>query len=919
LQVLQALAVSREVHLFVLHPSAVLWENIEAVIADQAPIVRRSEDSTAELAANRLLASWGRDAREMQVVLGGADERVDHHHPVADRDGTLLARIQADLRADRAPPLPPLAGQVDTRLLLAPEDRSLQIHSCHGRARQVEVMRDAVLHLLEEDATLESRDVIVMCPDIETFAPLIQATFGAGDVLDDDELDPLPADLRPPDLRVRLADRSLRQTNAVLGVVARLLELAEERLTVSQLLDFADQEPVRRRFRLDDDELGRIRDWATASGVRWGLDAAHRSPFRLEALAAGTWRTGMDRLLLGVAMTEDEQRLFADVLPLDDVESGAIDLAGRLAELLDRLQTSLEALGGVKVIDDWATALLSAADSLTGMHEREAWQRAELVRLLEQVVDEAAGPGRADRAKIALPELRALLADRLRGRPTRANFRTGHLSICTLFPMRSVPHRVVCLLGLDDGHFPRNAPRDGDDLLLGDPHVGDRDSRSEDCQLLLDALLAAQEKLIVTYTGNDERTNMPLPPSVPVGELLDVVDRTARSVAGPARDVAIVRHPLQPFDPRNFIADELGREGAWSFDRVALEGAQSLSGDKNGPEPFLSGPLPATPGRLVEVDDLVRFAERPVRAFLRQRLRIAASDISEEVQDALPVELDNLEVWHVGQRLLDGILAGIGMGDCVAAEIARGALPPGELAKPVLERVRPAVQAVAVHIRRLLGDAAAGSVDARVILSDGRSLSGTVARVSGNVVATATYSRVNPRHRLAAWVRLLALAVAHPERPFEAVTVGRARSGASGADVTIARLPPLAQSEPTRLAVAQEHLATLLDIYQRGMREPLPLPCLAAAAYAQAAAEGRNAEAAARKAWESTWDWPKEDREPDHVRVFGGILTFAELLEQSPRSDEQGAGWDDGEASRFGRYALRLWSDLLAHEVVADA
>ena len=134
-----------------------------------------------------------------------------------------------------------------------------------------------------------------------------------------------------------------RQTNPVLGVIGRLLDLVDERLTASQVLDFADQEPVRRRFGLDDDDLARIEDWVAASGIRWGLDAAHRKPFKLDALAAGTWRSGVDRLLVGVTMTEEEQRLFHDVLPLDDVDSGAIDVAGRFAELVDRLQRALDA------------------------------------------------------------------------------------------------------------------------------------------------------------------------------------------------------------------------------------------------------------------------------------------------------------------------------------------------------------------------------------------------------------------------------------------------------------------------------------------------------------------------------------------------------------------------------------------------
>src|SRR5204863_1234604 len=149
---------------------------------------------------------------------------------------TLLGRLQTDVRENHAPPGAPLPGQPDARPTLAPDDDSLQIHACHGRARQVEVLRDAVLHLLDADPTLEPRDVIVMCPGVESFAPLINATFGAGDVLDDDELDPLPADIRPPDLRVRLADRSLRQTNPLLGVVSQLIELARRRATVSEVL-----------------------------------------------------------------------------------------------------------------------------------------------------------------------------------------------------------------------------------------------------------------------------------------------------------------------------------------------------------------------------------------------------------------------------------------------------------------------------------------------------------------------------------------------------------------------------------------------------------------------------------------------------------------------------------------------------------
>ncbi len=921
LDVLRALAAGRDVHVFVLHPSPALWAAVAAETSGGPAVVRRAVDPTARLPANRLLASWGHDARELQLVLGAAGEHVEHHHPVEQGEDTLLARIQADVRADRSPPGPPLPGEADRRPPLAAEDRSVQVHACHGRARQVEVLRDAILHLLDEDPRLEPRDVIVMCPDIETFAPLIQATFGAGEVAEaDDDPDSPPAGIRPPDLRVRLADRSVRQTNPVLGVVARLIELAEERLTASQVLDLADREPVRRRFRLDDDDLARLEDWVAASGIRWGLDAEHRAPFKLDKLAEGTWRAGLDRVLVGVTMTEDELRLYEGVLPLDDVESGAIDLAGRFAELVDRLRAALAAMSEPQPIDAWAAAIAEAADALTATTQRDAWQRSELQRLLDDVVTEATVDGAVDGTELALPEIRALLAERLQGRPTRANFRTGHLTICTLVPMRSVPHRVVCLLGLDDAVFPRKAPRDGDDLMLSDPHVGDRDSRTEDRQLLLDALLAARDRLIVTYTGNDERTNLARPPAVPVGELLDMVDRTVRDAGGaPARARVVVRHPLQPFDVRNFTAGALVRERAWSFDRVMLAGAHALTGERAAPGPFLPGPLPAAAAPLVELEDLVRFAGNPVRAFLRQRLGIAIGDLADEVDDALPVELDGLETWGFGQRLVDALLAGADVEAAVAAERARGALPPGELAEGVIDAVRPVASDIVAHARALLGETAGpGSVDVKVSLpGPPRSLSGTVAGVSGDVLRAVTYSRVNPRHRLLAWVRLLALTAAYPERPFEAVTVGRARRDAQ-ARVTIARIPSLGFDAPGRRAAALDHLATLVDLYDRGMREPPPLSCLSSAAYAAAAADGGNAEAAGRGEWESAYNFDKEDRAPEHRLVLGGVLPFADLLAAAPRDDERGDGWDETDPSRFGRWARRLWAGLLEVEEVRD-
>jgi exodeoxyribonuclease V gamma subunit len=339
----------------------------------------------------------------------------------------------------------------------------------------------------------------------------------------------------------------------------------------------------------------------------------------------------------------------------------------------------------------------------------------------------------------------------------------------------------------------------------------------------------------------------------------------------------------------------------WGFDRVTLQGARALGGPRTPPPPFLRGPLPELRTPLVELDDLVRFAEHPVRAFLRQRLGIMLGDFDDEVGDALTVELDHLEQWGVGTRLLEGRLSGAAMEACVAAEVARGLLPPGHLGDPVIERLKPTVEQLAEYALRL-GDGESRSADVKLALGDGRILSGTVPGIHGDLLRVVQYSRVGPKHRIALWVRWLALTAAYPDRPIQAVLLGRARAGAQG-PVTICRLAPIGAD------AAREQLAVLLDLHARGLREPLPLACASSAAYA------RGGEVLARKSWESEWNFPKEDADPEHQLAFGGVLSFEELLAIPPRPDE---AFETDEPTRFGRLSKRLWGGVQSCEQMAE-
>lgn len=859
LEVIAALSCARDVHLWVPHPSPALWSAVAAGLAGpttgEPP--RRADDPGADVVVHPLLASLGRDVRELQARLAALDVPVSHHHhtSAAVPTGTLLDGLQDDLRRDHLP-------------VARPADPSLTVHACHGPDRQVEVLREVVLGRLAADPSLEPRDVVVLCPDIETYAPLITAAFGAGSGEHGDH----PGHR----LAVRLADRSLRQVNPLLGTVATLLELADARVTASQLLDLAESPPVARRFGFDDEGVARLRELVAASGVRWGLDAGHRTPFKLGAFPQNTWATGLDRLLLGAAMSPegpDGHRWLGTALPLDDVDSDAVDLIGRFAELVDRLHDVLARLADGRPLADWVSALQDGLDRLTATTPAESWQLTQARAELAEVARTATGLGAT---RLDLADVRGVLADRLAGRPTRANFRTGTLTVATLLPMRSVPHRVICLLGLDDGVFPREGAEDGDDVLARDPRVGERDPRSEDRQMLLDALMAATEHLVIIHSGADERTNARREPAVPLGELLDVV----------GRDV-VVRHPLQPFDARDFVAAH-----PFSFDRAALAGTRTAAGPRTGSPAFLEGPLPPVDETLTALDDLVRFVEHPVKAFLAQRLGLYAAHEDDETDDALPVDLDGLERWQIGDRLLTDRLAGADPDACRQAEWRRGALPPGTLGEHLLADIMRKVDAL-VAVGAPLVAHPARALDVDVALDPDR-LVGTVNDVrdgadGGAALVTVTFSTLAAKHRLAAWVRLLALTAHDPSRPWRAITVGR-----WGGRARRSTLGPL------DAGTARDVLADLAALRREGLREPLPLVTKASCAHAEARERGAEESVALEKATEP-WAGevgPERD-DPAHVLVWGRSRALADL-----------------DPARFSALAARVWAPLLAVETV---
>ncbi|AFM15678.1 DNA helicase/exodeoxyribonuclease V, gamma subunit [Mycolicibacterium chubuense NBB4] len=857
IELLGALSTHHELHLWLPHPSGDLWDSLRGV---QGPVARR-DDTTHRDVGHPLLATLGRDLRELQRSLP-ADPQTDESLGSAARPGTLLGWLQSDIAANAVRP--------DGRCHDI-SDRSIQVHSCHGPARQIDVLREVLLGLLADDPTLEPRDILVMCPDIETYAPLIVAGFGLGDVV---------AGAHPAHrLRVKLADRALTQTNALLGVAAQLLALAGGRATASEVLNLAEAAPVRARFGFSDDDLDAIGDWVREANIRWGFDREHRRPYGVD-FVQNTWRFGIDRVLAGVAMSDDSHAWLDTTLPLDDVGSNRVELAGRLAEYVERLRNCVESLTGTRTLTEWLSSLAAGVAALTAVSDADAWQSAQVDREFADVLAQA---GARQDTRLRLPDVKALLDRHLAGRPTRANFRTGTLTVCTMVPMRSVPHRVACLVGLDDGVFPRLGVVDGDDALAREPMTGERDIRSEDRQLLLDAIGAATETLVITYTGANEYSGQRKPPAVPLVEVLDAVDLTTPAKV---RERIVVHHPLQPFDIRNVTPGDLGMPPgeSFTFDPTARDAAAVASSDRAPRPALLTGSLPEPPPDDVALDDLIGFFRDPVKGFFRALDYTLPWDV-EAVEDAMPVEIDALQEWKVGDRMLDDMLRGMDPDTAKQAEWRRGSLPPGRLGWRKAQELRDQVAALAraAHRHRTR---APGAYDVDIDVGGGRRVTGTVPRVYGERLVSVTYSKLDGRHLLESWIRLLALTAQRSGPDWTAVCIGRPKRGATPKERLL--------GSPDGPAV--DVLRDLVAMYDAGRRKPIPLPLKTSYAWAETEYHRGTPMREAGWKWKSG-RYPAEDAEPAHVRVWGKHFPLEGLI---------AAGLPD--------YATRLWLPMLQAE-----
>jgi exodeoxyribonuclease V gamma subunit len=888
---------SRPVDLYLLCPSDQYWADLGRRMARDTSLAGWSRDEVTERlraspdrdslgdGGHPLLISWGRTGRDLQILLqtlpdGFEDRRTDLF--IDPRGGEAPDTALRVLQADIVRAVHPAMQEDFPERRLDPGDRSLQFHICHGPTRQVEVLRTALLEILDREPELRPRDIVVMTPDIDSYAPLIGAVFNEGQLAPGrDGWGPAGS----PRLPWELADLAVRRLNPVADALLRVLELVEGRASASVVLDLLSLEPVGERFAISAEDLVLVRSWVVESGVRWAEGASQRAALGQPDDAQNTWQFGLERILLGVVMADDG-RLPAGVRPFDTAEGGATRLVGRLAAFCGTLFEQIDRLRSPRPLAGWVEQLAVSVDALTATSGLSAWLTRRVRQEIEALGREVQTSHSA--VDIDVSAIRASLARRFEVASSAHHGSGGAITFCGMVPERAVPYRVVCLLGMDDGSFPRTTARAAFDLLQHTSRIGDRDARDEDRYLLLEAVLSARSHLIVLYTGRDVRTNEVRPPAVPVSELADAIDATWPDDGGPSPRARLTReHPLQAFDTRDFEADPT----PWSYDARLLQGVRASAGRRVEATAFLSSDL-AAPSQEVSTEELpiealVHFWRHPLRAFLQRELGIYLSrDDTEDVPDREPLELGWLDHNLLLQEVLIARSTEVDPETIREAMRASGTLPLGGAGQVAFDTILALAQQMETCASETVGWRRGASMDLDLdVAMDSLRLVGRLDGLGERALVGFRYGTERGTDLLETWLRLLAWRATHPSCPGRALLV-------------FGRIDSLGQPAVDHVGLEIDEDAGLLTglvrLWREGHERPLPFLPRTSHALAKSLCSGRNA---------LPGDWLDPDRL--EAGAFDGPVVEALATALASAQSKWVGGFSKGEAEdRYNQHAF---------------
>ncbi len=830
MEVFNVLSNYLEVNLFFMNPCAEYWGDVPSR-QERKKMMRAAakkgmgEEELYIGPENPFLTSMGIVGRDFfDMVQNFSTESVECFQ--SPGEDTLLSCIQSDILCRRERP-----SELAEKKKIDPADTSVSVHSCHSPMREIEILHDRLLDMFCQSPELRPADILVMTPDIEKYAPFIQAVFD------------LPPD-HPRRIPFSIADRGIRAESRIFDTFFRILELTDGRFGAAQVLSILESPPVRKKFDLSEAELERIRTWIRDTRIRWGADSSTRSRMGLPDFPENTWEAGLNRLFLGYAMRGREEQLFKGILPYDDMEGNETLVMGKLAEFTQRLFSFAKGLALPRSLSGWAEKLRAVPDQFFQGDEHTEKEIQNLRDILSRLpeMEELSGFDADMDIRIIRSHLKQQLQHNLFG----FGFITGGVTFCAMLPMRSIPFKIICLVGINSREYPRRTVNPGFDLMAKNPRPGDRSRRNDDRYLFLESILSAREKLYISYVGQSFRDNTSIPPSVLVSELADYI-RQGFDLPGKdiIKDHVLTRHPLQAFSPACFREQEKKENpGIFSYSEENCRIARKMGNARTSKPPFISAglSLPGSEWKNVALENLCSFYKNPAKFLLRHRIGMALEEDDTAIEEKEPFAVNGLAQYRLGEKLVEKCLHGLNPKALFTLQRAAGELPHGAVGECLYEEICRNTEAFARKIRPFVhsGKPKSPEVDLKV---NGFRVTGKISNLFPRGVLRYRYAEIKAWDYLTAWIHHLALNCANGT-DIPTIVVGREKKEVSLWQYDI----------PDN---ALEILEKLIDTYLEGLQNPVKFFPNSALTYAdEIVMKGKSAKEAffeARKKWMGTW------------------------------------------------------------------
>ena len=741
MQILSTIASFTQVHLFLMNPCRQYWGDI---LSEWEMTKKTVTPSAAGLTPEDLHLDKGNSLLGSLGTLGRDFFDLVNEFPLEElsffedpENGKLLSCIQSDILN-----LLDAQQKLGQKRIIMANDTSIQIHSCHSPMREMEVLQDQLLHMFENDPDLNPKDILVMTPDIEAYSPYIQAIF---DMTVDD----------PRRIPFSIADRSIRKESEIIGSFLSILDLTDSRFGASQVLAILESKAIQCQFGLMETDLDLIRRWVEKTRIRWGIDAQSRNEMGLPPFPENTWKTGLTRLLLGYAMAGQDEKMFNGVLPYDLVEGADASVLGRFCEFADQLFSHVTSLRHGRTLSEWAESLMALLEDFF-LADEDSEREIQVIRQSLNdlaMISDPAGAGFDE--EIDINVIKWHLAHCLEKEGFGFGFITRGVTFCAMLPMRSIPFKVICLVGMNNDAYPREAKPIGFDLMAKDPRPGDRSRRNDDRYLFLEVMLSARERLYVSYVGQSIQDNSHIAPSVLVSELMDYIEQGFEIPGKNILEYMVTKHRLQAFSPEYFKKNER----LFSYSKENLQAAQCLLKPRQAPAPFISNGLsdPSEAAwKTVSLDDLWRFFGNPSRFLLQRRLGIYLEEKDATLDEREAFDLKGLEKYLLDQRLVKWELEGKDVKDSFSLTRASGQLPHGTVGECVFEGMRIETERFSEKIASYMPGPKLEPLVIDLCLSDFR-LTGRIGDIYPERMLKYRYARVTAKDRLSVWIHHLFL------------------------------------------------------------------------------------------------------------------------------------------------------------------